>query len=156
MKSIAMVVAATAAVLAVNTSGALSQEACSKAYVGCMDICAERPTKGMQDTCMNSCQTRNNQCSAEVYGSRRETGPAMANQPPAEGKKALAKEVASPPPRNVDVAPRKVDAGARKAEGSMRKVDVPPRRKAAAPMPDKGNEPAQNGAAPSEPVEAQK
>jgi hypothetical protein len=127
MKSMAMLVAATAAALAVNTSGALSQGACSKAYAACMSVCVERPSKNLQDTCMNSCQSNNNRCTAEAYGGRRETGPTVVSQPPAEGKKALAKEAASPPPRNVDVAPRK-------AEGSLRQVDVPPRRKAEAPV----------------------
>ena len=154
MKSMAMLVAATAAVLAVNTSGARSQEACSKEYVACMDYCAQRPTKAVQEPCINSCQTKNNQCSEQVYGSRREINPPTASQPPVEGKKALAKEAASPPPRNVDVAPRNTDAGARKADGALRKVDVPPRRKAEAPPRDKA--PASQSAAPAEPVEGQR
>ena len=149
MKSMAMLVAATAAALVVNTSGALSQEACSKAYVACMNVCVERPSKNLQDTCMNSCQMNNNRCSAEVYGGRRESIP---GELPVDGKKALAKETTSPPPRNVDVAPRKPDAGPRKAEGSLRKVDVPPRRKADAP--DKAPAPAKADA--PEPAEEQK
>jgi hypothetical protein len=130
MKSMAMLAAATAAALVVNASGALSQEVCSKAYGVCMNACVEKAAKDVQDACMNSCQAKNNQCSAEVFGGRQERGPAA--QSPVDGKKA--KEVTSPPPRKVDVAPRPADAGkdASRAEGSMRKVDVPPRKKAGA------------------------
>ena len=130
MKSMAMLVAAAAATLAVSTSAALSQEACSKAYVGCMNVCVERPTQSLQDMCMNSCQTNNNRCSADVYGSRQEVQ--QVSQPPGpDGKKALAKE-SSPPPRKVDVSPRNGEAhkSKAKAEGTLRKVDVPARRKA--------------------------
>jgi hypothetical protein len=135
MKSMTMLVAATAAVLAVNTSGALSQEVCSKAYGVCMNACVQKSAKDVQDACMSSCQAKNNQCSAEVFGGRQETSPAA--QSPVDGRKA--KEVTSPRPRKVDVAPRpadqRKDAGASRAEGSLRKVDVPPRSKAGAAAP---------------------
>jgi hypothetical protein len=126
MKSMAMLVAAVAAVLAVNFSDARSQEACSKDYVACMTHCAGRPAKGLQDMCMNTCQLKNNQCAEKIYGSRREVDP--PNKPQADGDKALAKEVApAPPPRKVDVAPRKSERPSlRKVEGpSLRKVDAP-------------------------------
>ena len=136
MKSIAMLVATTAAVLAVNTWGARSQEACSKDYIACMDACAGRPTKGLQDMCMGSCQMKNNQCSEKVYGSRREVSP--PGQPPVEADKALAKQ-AAPSPRKVDVAPRKSERPTlRKVEGpALRKVDGPPRGNAEAPIQER-------------------
>ena len=157
MKSIAMLVAAAAAVLAVNTSGAHSQDACSKTYVACMDICVARPSQGLQDSCIASCQAKNNQCSEKIYGSRQETNP--TRQPPVEGNKALAKE-AAPPPRKVDIDTRKQEgAGTRKAERpTLRKVEVPPRRKVEAPAEaqDRAAPSAENRAVGQEPVEAQK
>ena len=130
MKSMAMLMAATAAALVVNIAGALSQEACSKAYGVCMNACVEKAAKDARDACMSSCQAKNNQCSAEVFGGPQERGPVA--QSPADGKKV--KEVTSPLPRKVDVAPRPADAGkdASRAEGSLRKVEVPPRKKAGA------------------------
>jgi len=129
MKSMAMLVGATAAALVLNPSGALSQDVCSKAYGACMTACVEKMTRDAQDTCMISCQDTNNQCSAEVFGSRQETSSAARSA--ADGKKA--REITSPPPRKVDVAPRPSDAGkdicALRAEGAPRKVDVPPRKK---------------------------
>ena len=141
MRSIAMLVAATAAVLAVSSLGARSQEACSKDYIACMDTCAGRPTKGLQDMCMGTCQMKNNQCSEKVYGSRREVSP--PGQPSVEADKALAKQEASPPPRQVDVAPRKSERPTlRKVEGpALRKVDVPPRGKTEAPDHDRAPAP---------------
>jgi hypothetical protein len=133
MKSMTMLVAATAAVLAVNNCGALSQEVCSKAYGVCMNACVQNSAKDVHDACMSSCQAKNNQCSAEVFGGRQETSPAA--QSSVDGRKA--KEVTSPRPRKVDVAPRpadqRKDAGAPRAEGSPR--NVPPRSKAGAAAP---------------------
>jgi hypothetical protein len=122
----AILVAAAAAALAANATGAFGQEACSKGYVSCLEACLKQPSKGLQDQCMTSCQGQNNQCAEKVYGARHEVGP--PNLPAREDKKALAKEAApSPPPRKVDVAPRK-------GEG-LRKVDLPPRRRLEAPAP---------------------
>ena len=133
MTSMTMLVAATAAVLAVNASGALSQEVCSKAYGVCMNACVQKSAKDLQDACLSSCQAKNNQCSAEVFGGRQETSPAA--QSSVDGRKA--KEVTSPRPRKVDVAPRpadqRKDAGASRAEGSPR--NVPSRSKAGAAAP---------------------
>ena len=133
MKAMAMLVAATAAMLAANVSSARSQDACSKDYVACLDVCVTKPTKGIQEPCMNSCQANNNRCSEKVYGGRREVDPPGQSGP--EGKKALAKETA-PPPRKVDVAPRNAEAPA------VRKVDVPARRKAEAPHKNRGQDQA--------------
>jgi hypothetical protein len=120
----AILVAAAAAVLAANASGARGQEACAKGYVSCLEACLKQQSKGLQDQCMTSCQSQNNQCAEKIYGSRQEVSPPTAQA--RDHKKALAKEVApSPPPRKVDVAPRK-------GEG-LRKVDLPPRRRLEAP-----------------------
>jgi len=128
MKSMAMLAAAA---LVLSASGALSQDVCSKAYGACMTACVEKMTRDAQDTCMISCQDKNNQCSAEVFGSRQETSSAARSA--ADSKKA--REITSPPPRKVDVAPRPADAGkdigALRTEAAPRKVDVPPRKKSA-------------------------
>jgi hypothetical protein len=127
MKSMAMLTAATAAALVVNVSGALSQDVCSKAYGACMTACVEKMTRDAQDTCMISCQDKNSQCSAEMFG-RQETS--FAARSAADGKKA--REITSPPPRKVDAAPRPADGGkdigASRAVGSLRKLDIPPRK----------------------------
>jgi hypothetical protein len=121
---------ATAAALVVNTSGALSQEACSKAYGVCMNACVEKVAKDVQDACMSSCQAKNSQCSAEVFSGRQEIGPVAQSS----SDRKRAREITSPLPRKVGVAPRPADAGnaTPRAEGSLRKVDVPPRKQAGA------------------------
>ncbi|MGH6739875.1 MAG: hypothetical protein ACREDY_12750, partial [Bradyrhizobium sp.] len=106
MKSIVMLLAGTAAVLAVNTSSALSQDACSKGYLICMNLCVERPTKDSQQPCLQSCQVKNNRCSEEIYGSRKEVVPKSTVTTTNDSKKPADKEAVSPPPRKVDIAPR--------------------------------------------------
>jgi len=134
MKSMALHAVATAAALVVNASGALSQEACSKAYGACMTACVEKVTRDAQDICMISCQDKNNQCSREMFSGRLETSSVVRSS--ADDKKA--REITSPPPRRSDVPPGPADAGkgagASRAEGAPRKVDVPP-RKQSAPSP---------------------
>lgn len=66
MKTILTVVVLLIAMIAVKTSNANSQEACSQGYVGCIDTCVKKP--GAQDQCIAVCQQRNDQCASKVYG----------------------------------------------------------------------------------------
>jgi hypothetical protein len=70
MKAMAFVPAAIAAVLAFHISTASSQQACQKEYLACVDSCATRPSKTMQDGCFRSCEGKNNFCAESVYGKR--------------------------------------------------------------------------------------
>jgi hypothetical protein len=135
MKSMLMLAAATA-LLAVNTSGALSQEICLKPFNTCMETCSTHPGKGSLDSCFATCQRKNDQCSEKAFGSRREITPATAAKP--DSKKAAAKK-AAPPPRKVDIAPRL------SATPAPREVDIPARNDAA-PEKDEARE-AQGSAA---------
>jgi hypothetical protein len=58
------------AMLAVKTSTsiAVGQQACSTAYTGCLNKCVARPSKALQDNCMEACQTQNNACFSKVFG----------------------------------------------------------------------------------------
>jgi hypothetical protein len=66
MKTILTIVLMLVAMMAVKTSNANSQEACSQGYVGCVDSCLKKP--GGQDQCIALCQQRNDQCASKVYG----------------------------------------------------------------------------------------
>jgi hypothetical protein len=105
MKSMTMLVAATAVLLAVNTSGARSQEACTNFYVSCMDACAAKPLKSVQGGCMEACQAKNDQCAEKIFGVRRE--PVGRTRQAGEAKDALAKDAApvSRPPQAEAPAP---------------------------------------------------
>lgn len=85
MKSLVMLLAATAAVLALNSDGALSQNACSNEYVGCLDRCVSRP-KSMQDRCMETCQANHGVCSEKIYGTRPANSSPVAAQPKPQGE----------------------------------------------------------------------
>src|SRR5215467_9121058 len=74
MKSITMILACAGVALFVGTRAASSQEVCLKAYAACMDACAERSAKSVQDTCINNCQAGNNRCSERVFGGHDEPG----------------------------------------------------------------------------------
>ena len=94
MKAFAILPAAVAAIMAMNISGASSQAAaCQKEYQACMDGCAGRSAKSLQDSCFVSCEGRNNLCSERVYGKRPFNGtPSTAAAQRAQGQDALAKE----------------------------------------------------------------
>lgn len=119
MKSMAMLVAAAAAAMTASVSSALSQEVCSKAYLSCVNACVEQP-KAAQDSCMSACQTRNDRCSDEIYGGRRESDPAPEAKEAKPGKRA-----ASPHKRKSAAARPKLDATTRKVQGAFPDA-VPP------------------------------
>ena len=90
MKTIAILPAAAAAILALSISVASSQEVCLKDYQACMDRCGAKQTTQMQDTCFQNCQANNNMCSDRVFG-----GGAVVNVPQAkdaQAKDAMAKK----------------------------------------------------------------
>ena len=93
MKAIAILSAAAAAMLAFNVSLASSQDVCVKGYQACMDSCGTKPSKSMQDGCFSACETKNNMCSEQVYGSRNGAAVnAQAPAPSAAAKDAMAKK----------------------------------------------------------------
>jgi hypothetical protein len=107
MKTILTIVLLLFAMMAVKTSNANSQEACSQGYVGCIDTCVKKP--GAQDQCIAVCQQKNDECAAKVYGTptpvaegtTKETGEAMdarddgAAEAPKEAPKPRAKAAAA-------------------------------------------------------------
>jgi len=91
MKAMALVPAAVAAILALNINGASSQAACGKEYQACMDSCATRPTKQVQDGCFQGCEAKNNFCAEKVYGRRPvNVAPAVAAEPNGQAANANA------------------------------------------------------------------
>jgi hypothetical protein len=70
MKTMALLPAVAAAILALSISAASSQQACMKAFQGCMDGCTNKQSKTVQDTCFQGCEGKNNVCAERVYGKR--------------------------------------------------------------------------------------
>ena len=98
MKAFAILSVVATAVLSMNISAASSQGACQQEYTACMDSCATRSSKSMQDTCFNSCEGRNNMCAERIYGKRPlNNAPTTAAAPQSTAKDALAKEPAAAP-----------------------------------------------------------
>jgi hypothetical protein len=107
MKKLALLPAAMAAMLAFSTSGALSQEVCSKEYASCADGCSKKSSD--RTSCFSYCQTKNEQCSVKIFGSRQ---PATSTaQRPSEASEALAKRSGAPVTRQAP-APKQVQAPA--------------------------------------------
>src|SRR3954466_6286447 len=93
MKAFAILPAVAAAILALDISSASSQNnACVKQYQACMDVCAGRPSKGMQDTCFTSCEGKNNLCSERIYGKRPLNGAPATTAAEGQAKDVLAKK----------------------------------------------------------------
>jgi len=107
MKTILTIVLMLVAMMAVKTSNANSQEACSQSYVGCIDTCVKKP--GSQDQCIAMCQQKNDECASKIYGTpapvaegvTKETGEAMdarddgTAEAPKEAPKPRAKAAAA-------------------------------------------------------------
>ncbi len=98
MKAMAILSAAAFALLAFNVSPASSQQdICNNEYIGCMTACASRTVKAGQDTCFNSCETRNGMCAERIYGKRPFNGGAPVNtQASGRAKDAMAKDTPAP------------------------------------------------------------
>jgi hypothetical protein len=90
-----------AALLAIKTSAAIGQDACSGSYVSCVDTCM-RGKKAAQGTCIEACQGRTNECYNKIHGTSQRledvkavpagsedqpTEPPAADAKPAKGKK---------------------------------------------------------------------
>lgn len=103
MKSTTMLVAATAALLAMNATAALSQEACAKGYGSCVNACVAKPIRSLHEPCILACQQKNDECSSQVFGVRRQIDPPQ--QAAGQGRDALAKERA-PAPKQAPVQRR--------------------------------------------------
>ena len=108
MKALAILPAVAAAIMALNISTASSQgSACQKEYQACMDGCAGRSAKSLQDSCFTSCEGKNNMCAERVYGKRPFNGsPSTAAVQKSGAKDALAKEPAQLPAAEAEPAPQ--------------------------------------------------
>jgi hypothetical protein len=133
MKAFAILPAAVAAILAFNSSAAFSQAGCQKEYQACMDGCTGRSSKGMQDSCFTSCESKNNMCAERVYGKRPFNGaPANANAAaPRAPKDALAKDAAATPEPAAEKEPAQPPAAEREqAPAPAPAARAPARRQA--------------------------
>src|SRR5476649_1489380 len=91
MKAIA-ILAAAAAVMALDISAASSQGACTKEYQTCMDYCATRSSKQLQDSCFQTCEGKNNVCAERVFGKRPINGAPSSVAEQSQAKDAMAKK----------------------------------------------------------------
>jgi hypothetical protein len=97
MKAFAILPAAAAAILALNISTASSQGGCQQEYQACMDSCATRSAKSLQDSCFNTCEGKNNMCAERVYGKKPFSGaPSNVAEQKGSAKNALAKKDRAP------------------------------------------------------------
>jgi hypothetical protein len=111
MRSITMALAAAAALVAFQTGSALSQSnACSNAYVGCVDTCVKKSAASFQDRCIETCQMRNNECSEKIFGARPQQMPVTTAQQPREAGEAMARREAAPAPEARDDEPQQAPA----------------------------------------------
>jgi len=113
MKAFAILPAVAAAILALDISSASSQNnACVKQYQACMDVCAGRPSKGMQDTCFTSCEGKNNLCSESIYGKRPVNGAPATAAAHGQAQDALAKKdkMQDAPPEQAADEPQQKEA----------------------------------------------
>ena len=93
MKAFAILPAAAAAILALNISAASSQGACRQEYQACMNTCAGRSSKTIQESCFNSCEGKNTMCAESVFGKRPFNGaPSSAAAQKGSAKEVLAKK----------------------------------------------------------------
>jgi hypothetical protein len=88
-----LLLVAMLAIKTTSTTSATGQEACSKSYTACMDRCVARPSKTLQDNCMETCQTQSNACFSQKFGAPGPTAITVKEEP---GKAALAADEASP------------------------------------------------------------
>ena len=125
MKAFVLAPMAALAMLAFGISTASSQPAaCGKDYVACMDSCAGRSSKGIQDSCFKSCESQNNMCSERIYGRRPFNGtPSNAAEQSGQAKEALAKEKApeAPEPQAAAQAPAPERAAPAPQRGPVRR-----------------------------------
>jgi hypothetical protein len=99
-----------AALLAIKTSAAIGQDACSGSYVSCVDTCM-RGKKAAQGTCIEACQGRTNECYNKIHGTSQRledvkavpagsedqpTEPPAADVKPAKGKKPAKTSATNP------------------------------------------------------------
>jgi hypothetical protein len=111
MRTVLLLLLAVLAFKTTGTTSATAQDACSKPYVACMDKCVTRPSKSLQDTCMETCQTQNKACFSNVFG-----GPGPDVQ--------TVRENADTPDRAVAAKPEQ-PAGAAKAAASAKPAGKP-------------------------------
>jgi hypothetical protein len=62
MRTVLLLLLALLAAKTTGTTSATAQNACSKPYVACMDKCVTKPSKMMQDACIESCQNQAKVC----------------------------------------------------------------------------------------------
>ena len=93
MRTVLLLLLAMLAIKTTSTTSATGQEACSKPYTACMDRCVVRPSKTLQDSCMETCQTQSNACFSQKFGVPGPTAITVKEEP---GKAALAADEARP------------------------------------------------------------
>ena len=51
-------------------------DACHGAMIPCLDLCTQRPSKGLQESCAKTCEMNANACYSQMYGTpSRSAGP---------------------------------------------------------------------------------
>jgi hypothetical protein len=124
MRTVLLLLLAVLAVKTIGTTSATAQDACSKPYVACVDKCVTRPSKSLQDTCMEACQTQNKACFSNVFG-----GPGPGVQTVRENADTSDSAVAArPEPSAAEAAASAAPAG--KPQQSAAKPQQPAQRRA--------------------------
>jgi hypothetical protein len=94
-----MLLAAAALLTVTLPSNVSAQNACAEIYGNCVSTCSARPGSA-QNSCMETCQMRSNECYTKAWGARPQT--VITNQKPADAlasDKPPAQPPAPPQPR---------------------------------------------------------
>jgi len=120
MRTILTIVLLLIAMIAVKTSNANSQDACTPKYVSCIDTCVAK--KGGQDQCIAACQQKNDTCAAGVFGSTGSPEAATAEPANQQSEATEARDDGAAAAPKEAAKPRKAAATAK--EPQARKPDV--------------------------------
>ena len=86
-----LMVTAASSAIAQNNS-----DTCHGAMIPCLDMCTQRPSKALQDSCAKTCEINANACYSQLYGT-----PSRSATPA-----ALSAATVSPPPATATSLPR--------------------------------------------------
>jgi hypothetical protein len=68
MKTLMMLAASFAVMTASSAFAQSNTDTCHSSMIPCLDLCSQRPSKGLQDSCTKTCEQNANACYSQLYG----------------------------------------------------------------------------------------
>ncbi len=68
MKTLMMLLTSLTVMVTSNAFAQGNSDSCHGAMIPCLDLCTQRPTKGLQETCSKTCEMNANACYSQLYG----------------------------------------------------------------------------------------